>query len=56
LKDTSDYSAQAELRGIFRSVKQTLQEILDGFSRIFVRYGENKTRSFGHEEYLEAPK
>jgi len=34
-------------------VKQKPQEILDGFPRIFVRYDENKTRSFGHEEYLE---
>jgi len=42
-------------KGFFRQAKQKPQEIPDGFPRIFVRYDENKTRSFGHEEYLEVP-
>jgi len=42
-------------KGFFRQAKQKLQEILDGFPMIFVRYDENKTRSFGHEEYLAVP-
>jgi len=39
--------------GFLRQAKQKPQEILDGFTRIFVRYDENKIRSFGCEEYLE---
>jgi len=55
IKGSANYSREPSCEEFFRQAKQKPPEIPDGFPRIFMRYDENKPRSFGREEYLELP-